>query len=362
MALSTGGLQGINYRMAHIHSGINVLKLGEFGTGLCCRLLIPLRSRAAKGIWKPPWVRYVGSGISRMSVVSAPDEVWSITFVLCFSVWSENLASSVFIWCLGFVYPVSTLLAQCVSSGRDWVSLVGYSFECFLCWGVLPSVEVWFWNQSQLACNWLLHTHPQCLSSVSQQINITMPRRRGIPRHGSNSRSRGGSCSRGGSVPQCVDPLASVPPPSPPSDSSGPSLNSSFHSARFQFWSKLNKPLISAIVTALFSEEEEELASSDEPSTEPSHSRTPSDIKGSAAGDVLNDSGMMSEEGQQKKIHPQPSSSQEPIIRCEPACLSGNILSLVLPPGRSSMEAEDNIMVSWVNQISAKDSGSPPQD
>ena len=148
--------------------------------------------------------------------------------------------------------------------------------------------------------------------------------------------------------------MASVPPPSPSSNSSGPSLNSSIHSARFEFRSRLNKPLISAIVTVLF-EEEEEQASSDEPSMEPSHSHAPSDSHGSPTGDVLNAFGMMSAKGQ-------PSSTQEPIIGCEPTRFSGNILNLVLPPGRSTMEAKDNVMVTWVNQTSAKDSGSPPQD
>lgn len=142
-----------------------------------------------------------------------------------------------------------------------------------------------------------------CLFSL--HLILTMPRLRGTPHRGSNTGSRGGSCSRGGSVPHNVAPLSSVPPPSPPSDNSGPSiapvapsspasnnsgisLNSSFHSAHFQFRSGLNKPLISALVTVIFEEEEEQI-SSDNPSTDPSSARVPSNSSGSPSGAVLND-------------------------------------------------------------------------
>lgn len=74
------------------------------------------------------------------------------------------------------------------------------------------------------------------------------------------------------------------------------------------------------------------------------------------AGVILNDSAALHEEGQQEDFHPQPASPQEPIIACEPARLSGNVLNLVLPPGSSTMEDEDN-----VNQANENASGSPPQ-
>ena len=81
-------------------------------------------------------------------------------------------------------------------------------------------------------------------------------------------------------------------------------------------------------------------------------------------GVVLKYSGALHEEGHQEDSHPQLASPQEPIIDCEPVRLSGNVLNLVLPPSSSTMEAEDNVMVSWVsspNQANEKDSGSPPQ-
>lgn len=125
--------------------------------------------------------------------------------------------------------------------------------------------EIWSSNWVQLACVWPPHSYLQSLDSFNPQILIVMARRRGIPRRGSNSGSRGGSRGRGGSVPQHITPLASVSPSSPPSDSSSPTLNSSFHSTRFKFRSRLNKPLISATIAVIFSEEEDELTSLDKP-------------------------------------------------------------------------------------------------
>lgn len=363
MALCTGGWQASNYRMVRIHSGINELKPFGIGKGILIRWLITLRPCTAQRLWKPPWLRYVVFDILRVSSISEFAGVWCIKFVYCVCVWSTNLASPVSVWCIGLVSIENILLAQWALSVCDWVSFVDYSIDCVLCIGVF-SAEVWFWNRVQLACNWLLHSYLQSLSSVNPQIHIAMPRRRGIPRRGSNSGSRGGSRSRGGSVPQRINPLASASPSSPLSDSSGPTLNSSFHSACFKFTRRLHKPLISATITVIFSEEEDELTSSEEPSREQSHSHNSSDFQGSLVGVVLKDSGVMHEEGHQENSHPQPSSPQEPIIDCEPARLSRNVLSLVLPPGSSTMEAEDNMMVSWVsspNQANEKDSGSPPQ-
>ena len=74
--------------------------------------------------------------------------------------------------------------------------------------------------------------------------------------------------------------------------------NSSFQTTRFKFRSRLNKPLISATITVIFSEEEDELTSLDEPSMEQSHSQNSSDSQGSLAGVVLNDSVALHEEGQ----------------------------------------------------------------
>ena len=90
-----------------------------------------------------------------------------------------------------------------------------------------------------------------------------MARRRGVPRRGGNSGNRGVSRRRRGSTPHNITPLASASPSSPPSDHSRPSLNSSFQTTWFRFRSRLNKPLISANITVIFTEEEDELTSSD---------------------------------------------------------------------------------------------------
>jgi len=133
-------------------------------------------------------------------------------------------------------------------------------------------------------------------------------------------------------------------PSSLPSDHSRPTLNNSFQTTRFKFRSRLNKPLISATITVIFSEEEDELTSSDETSKAPSQSQNSSDFQGELAGVVLNVSTVLHEEGHQEDIHPQPASPQEQITACEPERLSRSVLNLVLPPGVSMMEAEDNVM------------------
>ncbi len=46
---------------------------------------------------------------------------------------------------------------------------------------------------------------------------------------------------------------------------------------------------------------------------------------------------------------------KEPILECKPARFTGKILHLVLPPGRSATDVEDNVMVEWVNLASAPD-------
>ena len=205
------------------------------------------------------------------------------------------------------------------------------SIYCVLCFCVFNS-EVWYSIWFHLVCGELLLSHPQSSGTFNPLIYIVMARRRGIPRRGSNSGSRGGSWGRGGSVPRRITPLASASPSSLPSDYSGPALNSSFHTTRFKFRSRLNKQIISATITVIFSEEEDELTSSKETSKEQSHSQNFSNSQGSLAGVVLNDSAALHEEGQQEDSCPQPDSPQEQIIACEPARFSGKVLHLVLPP------------------------------
>lgn len=102
------------------------------------------------------------------------------------------------------------------------------------------------------------------------------PRLRGISRRGSSSGVHGGVGGRGEPIPRCISPLASVSPDSPSSDHSSPSLHSSFHFARFKFKSKLHKPSISALITVIFSKEEDS-SSSEEQSQDKSPSPSSND-------------------------------------------------------------------------------------
>jgi len=106
-------------------------------------------------------------------------------------------------------------------------------------------------------------------------------------------------------------------------------------------------------VTVIFEEEEEQI-SSDNPSTDPSSARVPSNSPGSPSGAVLNDP-------EQKELENQTLPALEPVIDSEPTRFS-NILHLVLPPGRSATDVEDNVMVEWVNLTPDKEFGLPPKD
>jgi len=176
-----------------------------------------------------------------------------------------------------------------------------------------------------------------------------MARRRGISRRGSSSGARGGVRGRGGSGPRRISPLDSISPASPSSDHSDLSLNSSFHSSCFKFKSRLNKPIISAIITVIFSEEEDVLTGSVETSKDRSLSHNSRDSQGSMAGDVLNNPTTLQAEGHQEDSCYQQASSHKDIIACAPAQFSGSILHLVTPPGCNKMEVEENVMVHWVS-------------
>jgi len=191
-----------------------------------------------------------------------------------------------------------------------------------------------------------------------------MVRPHGISRRGSISAARGCSRGRGGSSPRRISPLTSVRPASLNSDHSGPSLNSSLHSARFKFKSRLNKPSISALITVIFSEEEDELSDSAESSKERSLSTHSSDSQSSKAGVVLNNPTVLQEDVQQEDSRHQQESSNEEIIACAPTQFSG-VMHLVTSPGCNMMEVEDNVMVHWVSSPSKaneKDTDLPTQD
>jgi len=119
-----------------------------------------------------------------------------------------------------------------------------------------------------------------------------------------------------------------------------------------------------AIITVIFSEEEDELTSSNEISKEQSLSLNSSDSQSSLAGAVLNVFAAVYEEGQQEASRPPPDSPQEQTIVCEPACLFGNVLHLVPPTEGNLMESEDEVMVTWAsspNQVNENATDAPRQ-
>ena len=53
--------------------------------------------------------------------------------------------------------------------------------------------------------------------------------------------------------------------------------------------------------------------------------------------------------------------AEEPVINREPERFR-NILHLVLPPGRSATDVEDNVMVEWVNLTPDEEFSLPPKE
>lgn len=178
-------------------------------------------------------------------------------------------------------------------------------------------------------------------------FSIHGPRQRGIPRRGGISGTRGGQGDRGISAPCRISPLAKASPSSPPSEESDPSLNSSLHTSRFTFKSRLNKPLLSAIITVIFSEEEDEKASSNEDFGEHRPSQNTSASQSSSADDSLKVSAMVHDEDGQGEAGSQFIPPPENIIPCEPANRHVNALYPVLPPGVTLEDIGDGVMIDW---------------
>jgi len=261
-----------------------------------------------------------------------------------------------------------------VSVEAVWVGCGTHSDNSGIYLGVLISICVvlslgTFYSEycyplfiSNLGGSFFFLLQPFCPLSLS--IIVGMARRRGISWRGSSSGTRGGVKGRGGPVPRRISLIASVSPASPSSDHSGPSLYSSFHSSRFTFKSKLNKPTISAIITVIFSEEEDDLSGSDEQSMDRTLSQNSKDSQGSMAKDILNLPEVQQDEGHEEDARPQQTSSHEEFIPCAPAQFSGTVLYPVMPPGRSIMDVEDNVMIEWVSspcEANGEDAELPPQ-
>lgn len=88
------------------------------------------------------------------------------------------------------------------------------------------------------------------------------PRFRATPRRGRHAGNRGGTGGRGRSPPRRVSPLSTAYPATQASEDSETSLNNSVQTAKFRFKNRLDRPTVTAMVTVIFSEEEEEHVSS----------------------------------------------------------------------------------------------------
>jgi len=150
------------------------------------------------------------------------------------------------------------------------------------------------------------------------------PRQRGTPRRGGVS---------GRPATPCVSPFAMASPTSSPSEESGPSLKSSLHTARFTFKRKRHQPLISAIITMIFSEEDEEQVSAEadsgnhSPSQEARATRSGSGEVNFKVSSLMQEAEDQGDPGDQVTPHP------DKIIPCAPTDRYSTYLYPVLPPG-----------------------------
>lgn len=179
-----------------------------------------------------------------------------------------------------------------------------------------------------------------CLNSLFNRqswfILVMAPRLRGTPKRGGVS---------GRPAPPCVTPIAMASPGSSQSEESGDSLNNSLHTARFTFKSKRNQPLISALITVIFSEEDEEKVSSEADSGKQNPSQVDRATR-SGSGDVtLKVDAMIQEEEDQGDAGEKEIPPPENIIPCDPADKYATYLYPVLPPGVKLEDIGEGVML-----------------
>lgn len=220
-------------------------------------------------------------------------------------------------------------------------------------------------------------------AKTEHPLHSMAPRLRATPRRGRNYGQRGGSGGRGNQSPRRISPLACASPPSTRSEDSGHSISNTVQSARFQFRRRTNKPLISALITVIFSKEDKEEGSLKEDTEE----QTPSPSDNSSQrrwmedssyipssqskldedstfahseeqAEVLQEIGSMKDKNnmdiaQQKAEAPQAMdvtrqvSPQKKAMDKEPDNSFANILYLKLPPGMKPEDVQDGVKVTW---------------
>jgi hypothetical protein len=201
------------------------------------------------------------------------------------------------------------------------------------------------------------------------------PRQRATPRRGRNSGQRGQSGGRGVQSPRRVSPLACASPSSIGSEDSGNDISNTVQTVKFKYKRRTNKPVVSALITVVFTEEDEEEDSGKEVSEEKElSSNTSSQSRGKEDSSYLPSSesrleedstGVHSEEQNEvlKEIgsimdKDATNMAQQPLEEAqamevsrkgkEPDRVFGNILYLKLPPGIHRLEdIPDGMEVTW---------------
>jgi len=220
--------------------------------------------------------------------------------------------------------------------GSFHIRLPLFLHPCFALasWGLL-------WR---LFFTWLTHPWPysvrSCLIPFSGlSIFLKMVHRRGVSRCGGTSGNRGHSQL----VPHNIIPLASA---SPSSDHGRPFPHISFQTTRFKFHSRLNKPILSANITIIITEEEDKPSSSVH--TSPSQSQDDSVLQEDVVGSMFNCDDLQ-EEGNVPEV-PQPpiDTAQHNLPAVEPAHPSDGNLNLVVSPGGGDLGHGDNVVDMWM--------------
>lgn len=186
-------------------------------------------------------------------------------------------------------------------------------------------------------------------------ILVMAPRQRGTPRRGGVS---------GRPTPPCISSLAMASPASSPSEESRPSLNSSLHTARFTFKSKRHQPLISAIITVIFSEVDEEQVSAEADSGNHGPSQEASATRRGLGDVTLKVSATMQEAEDQGDPGDQVTPHPDNVTHCAPADRYATYLYPVLPPGVKMEDIGEGVMLDWLlapDEDNDKVQGEPPK-
>lgn len=217
------------------------------------------------------------------------------------------------------------------------IHLLIFPHSCFIpaAWKLIWYMVLVWLVYSRLFLIW------SCLISLpSLSANLNMVRRQGVSRRGRTTRNRGWASQF---APQNIVPLASVSPSSPPSDHGRPFPHNSFQTTYFKFHSRLNKPILSASITVIFTEEEDKPRSSAHTTVSQS---LEDNILHEDVADVMFKGDNLQEEGIAPEAPQPPVDCTEhnlPVVKPEHS--PGGILNLEISLGDSDVGEEDIAVV-----------------